>query len=92
MRANGITKDRLAAIGIFIRVVGTGSFSPTARHYDVGQPAVLKAIAQLEDWLGVNACSAFRLASSTGQCVVAARLCVARPLTYHAVPKRNLHL
>jgi len=52
----------------------------------------LKAIAQLEDWLGVNACSAFRLASSTGQCVVAARLCVARPLTYHAVPKRNLHL
>jgi DNA-binding transcriptional LysR family regulator len=46
--------DRLAAIEIFIRVVDTGSFSATARHYDVGQPAVSKAIAQLEDWLGVK--------------------------------------
>jgi DNA-binding transcriptional LysR family regulator len=46
--------DRLAAIEIFIRVVDTGSFSATARHYDVGQPAVSKAIAQLEEWLGVK--------------------------------------
>lgn len=46
--------DRLAAIEIFIRVVETGSFSATARHYEVGQPAVSKAIAQLEDWLGVK--------------------------------------
>jgi DNA-binding transcriptional LysR family regulator len=46
--------DRLAAIEIFIRVVDTGSFSAAARHYDVGQPAVSKAIAQLEDWLGVK--------------------------------------
>lgn len=40
--------DRLAVIEIFIRVVDTGSFSAAARHYDVGRPAVLKAIAQLE--------------------------------------------
>jgi DNA-binding transcriptional LysR family regulator len=46
--------DRLAAIEIFIRVVDTGSFSAVARHYDVGQPAVSKAIAQLEEWLGVK--------------------------------------
>lgn len=46
--------DRLAAIEIFLRVVDTGSFSATARHYDIGQPAVSKAVAQLEDWLGVK--------------------------------------
>lgn len=46
--------DRLAAIEIFIRVVDTGSFSAAARHYDVGQPAVSKAIAHLEEWLGVK--------------------------------------
>ena len=46
--------DRLAAIEIFIRVVDTGSFSAAARHFDIGQPAVSKAVAQLEDWLGVK--------------------------------------
>lgn len=46
--------DRLAAIEIFVRVVDTGSFSAAARHYNVGQPAVSKAIAQLEEWLGVK--------------------------------------
>ncbi|QET04410.1 LysR family transcriptional regulator [Cupriavidus pauculus] len=46
--------DRLAAIEIYIRVVDTGSFSAAARHYDIGQPAVSKAVAQLEDWLGVK--------------------------------------
>jgi DNA-binding transcriptional LysR family regulator len=46
--------DRLAAIEIFIRVVDTGSFSAAARHADLGQPAVSKAIAQLEEWLGVK--------------------------------------
>jgi DNA-binding transcriptional LysR family regulator len=38
----------------FIRVVDTGSFSATASQMRVGQPAVSKAIAQLEDWLGVR--------------------------------------
>jgi DNA-binding transcriptional LysR family regulator len=46
--------DRLEAIEIFIRVVDTGSFSAAARHLDIGQPAVSKAVAQLEEWLGVK--------------------------------------
>src|SRR6266704_1914365 len=46
--------DRLAAIEIFIRVVDTGSFSAAARHFDIGQPAASKAVAQLEEWLGVK--------------------------------------
>lgn len=39
---------------IFVRVVETGSFSAAARHEKIGQPAVSKAIAQLEDWVGVR--------------------------------------
>lgn len=46
--------DRLAAIEIFVRVIDTGSFSAAARSQGIGQPAVSKAIAQLEDWLGVR--------------------------------------
>jgi len=46
--------DRLEAIEIFIRVVDTGSFSAAARHFDIGQPAVSKAVAQLEEWLGAK--------------------------------------
>ncbi|MFJ3486051.1 LysR family transcriptional regulator [Pseudomonas sp. NPDC090202] len=46
--------DRLAAMEIFIRVVDTGSFSAAARHFNVGQPAVSKSVAQLEEWLGVK--------------------------------------
>lgn len=46
--------DRLNAIEIFISVVDTGSFSATARHFNIGQPAVSKAVAQLEEWLGVK--------------------------------------
>src|ERR1700761_5932524 len=46
--------DRLTAFEIYIRVVDTGSFSAAARHFDIGQPAVSKAVAQLEEWLGVK--------------------------------------
>ena len=46
--------DRLSAFEIYVRVVDTGSFSATARHFDIGQPAVSKAVAQLEEWLGVK--------------------------------------
>ncbi|MDR6848846.1 MULTISPECIES: LysR family transcriptional regulator [unclassified Sphingomonas] len=38
----------------FVRVVETGSFSAAARHLNVGQPAVSKTIAQLEDRLQVR--------------------------------------
>lgn len=46
--------DRLAAMETFVRVVETGSFSEAARQLHVGQPAVSKTIAQLEDRLGVK--------------------------------------
>ena len=46
--------DRLAALEIFVRVVDTGSFSAVARNQEIGQPAVSKAVVQLEEWLGVS--------------------------------------
>jgi DNA-binding transcriptional LysR family regulator len=46
--------DRLAALELFVRVVDTGSFSAVARQRSIGQPAVSKAVAQLEEWLGVS--------------------------------------
>jgi len=46
--------DRLQAMNTFVRVVETGSFSAAARQLRIGQPAVSKAIAQLEDWLQVR--------------------------------------
>ena len=46
--------DRLGAMETYIRVVDAGSFSAAARHLEIGQPAVSKAIAQLEQWLGVS--------------------------------------
>jgi DNA-binding transcriptional LysR family regulator len=46
--------DRFAAMEAFVRVVDTGSFSAAARLLNVGQPAVSKTVAQLEDHLGVR--------------------------------------
>jgi DNA-binding transcriptional LysR family regulator len=46
--------DRLAAMEAFVRVVDAGSFSAAAKQLRVGQPAVSKTIAQLEDRLGVR--------------------------------------
>jgi DNA-binding transcriptional LysR family regulator len=46
--------DRLAAMETFVRVVETGSFSAAARTLNVGQPAVSKTDAQLEERLGVR--------------------------------------
>jgi len=46
--------DRFQAMATFTRVVDTGSFSAAARQLNVGQPAVSKLIAQLEDQLGVR--------------------------------------
>jgi DNA-binding transcriptional LysR family regulator len=45
---------RLAAMEVFVRVVETGTFSAAARHLRIGQPAVSKTIAQLEERLGVH--------------------------------------
>lgn len=46
--------DRLSAMETFVTVVEAGSFSGAARRLDIGQPAVSKTIAQLEDRLGVR--------------------------------------
>jgi DNA-binding transcriptional LysR family regulator len=46
--------DRLAAMQTFVTVIETGSFSAAARQLGVGQPAVSKVIAQLEDKLSVS--------------------------------------
>jgi DNA-binding transcriptional LysR family regulator len=46
--------DRLQAMTAFVRVVETGSFSQAARRIGVGQPAISKTIAQLEDRLQVR--------------------------------------
>lgn len=46
--------DRLAAMEAFVQVVEAGSFSAAARLLGVGQPAVSKTVAQLEERLGVQ--------------------------------------
>jgi DNA-binding transcriptional LysR family regulator len=46
--------DRLTAMEAFVLVVDTGSFSVAARRLNVGQPAVSKLVAQLEERLGVK--------------------------------------
>jgi DNA-binding transcriptional LysR family regulator len=46
--------DRHLALETFVRVIDTGSFSDAARQMQIGQPAVSKAITQLEDWVGVR--------------------------------------
>jgi DNA-binding transcriptional LysR family regulator len=43
--------DRLTLMETFVCTVETGSFSAAARRLDVGQPAVSKAVAQLEERL-----------------------------------------
>ena len=46
--------DRLHAMEVFVRVVETGSFTAAARDLGIGQPAVSKLIAALEDRLQVR--------------------------------------
>jgi DNA-binding transcriptional LysR family regulator len=46
--------NRLSAMEAFVLVVDSGSFSGAARQLRIGQPAVSKAIAQLEEFLGVH--------------------------------------
>jgi DNA-binding transcriptional LysR family regulator len=46
--------DRFQAMTTFIRVIDAGSFSAAARQMNVGQPAISKLIAQLEERLGVR--------------------------------------
>jgi len=46
--------DRLREMEMFVRVIDSGSFSAAARDLDMGQPAVSKTIASLEERLGVR--------------------------------------
>lgn len=46
--------DRLNAMQVFRAVVDSGSFSAAARRLDIGQPAVSKTVAALEERLGVR--------------------------------------
>jgi DNA-binding transcriptional LysR family regulator len=46
--------DRWAVMKAFVRVLETGSFSAAARQLNIGQSAVSKSVAQLEDQLGVS--------------------------------------
>jgi DNA-binding transcriptional LysR family regulator len=46
--------NRLAAMDAFVRVVDTGSFTVAARQMRVGQPAISKIVAQLEERVGVT--------------------------------------
>lgn len=46
--------NRLAAMDAFVRVVDTGSFTGAARQLRVGQPAISKMIAQLEERVGTR--------------------------------------
>jgi DNA-binding transcriptional LysR family regulator len=46
--------NRFASMEAFVRVIETGSFSGAARQLRVGQPAISKTIAQLEERLGVR--------------------------------------
>lgn len=46
--------DRFQAMKTFVRVVEAGSFSAAARLLHVGQPAVSKTVAQLEDEIQVR--------------------------------------
>src|SRR3984893_302171 len=49
-----MTMDRLTAMEVLVRVLQTRSFTRAARKPPVGQPAVSKTIAQLEQHLGVS--------------------------------------
>ncbi|WP_207005221.1 LysR family transcriptional regulator [Trinickia mobilis] len=46
--------DQLTALGTFVRVIETGSFSLAARSLGVGQPTVSKAISTLEERFAVR--------------------------------------
>ena len=46
--------DRMTAMETFVSVVEAGSFSAAAKRLELGQPAVSKSIAQLEERLGAR--------------------------------------
>src|ERR1700749_3753872 len=54
MRESRIAMSRFRDMEVFVRVIEAGSFSAAARNLRIGQPAISKTIADLEDRLGVR--------------------------------------
>ena len=50
----GVAMDRLSAVKLFMRVVELGSFSKAAAELGIGQPAVTKQVARMEQQLGAR--------------------------------------
>ncbi|HEY1720569.1 MAG TPA: LysR family transcriptional regulator [Magnetospirillaceae bacterium] len=46
--------DHFQELAVFVRAAETGSFSKVAREFGVSQPSISRAVAGLEDWLGVK--------------------------------------
>lgn len=46
--------DRLQAMGVYVRVVETGSFSKAAKEFSITQPTVTKLVAAIEERLKVR--------------------------------------
>src|SRR4051812_26815766 len=46
--------DQVDALRVFVRVVETGSFSAVARELGIGQPAISKQVAALEEHIGAQ--------------------------------------
>src|SRR6516165_7131085 len=46
--------DRLQQLALFVRTVETGSFSRAAREFGLTQPSASRAVAALEERLGVK--------------------------------------
>jgi len=49
-----IAINRLREMELFVRVVETGSFSAAARDFNIGQPAIPKMVAGLENRLSAR--------------------------------------
>ena len=46
--------DRFHMLNVFLAIVDTGGFAPAARRLNLSPPAVTRAVAELEDHLGVR--------------------------------------
>ena len=80
--------DRFGAMEAFVRVVETGSFSAAARLLNVGQPAISKTVAQLEERLGVRLKDEIERLPDAGQ-TFALDAERQRPAQSHAQENRN---
>jgi DNA-binding transcriptional LysR family regulator len=78
--------DRLQQLALFVRTVETGSFSKAAREFGLTQPSASRAVAALEERLGVKliARTTRELSATDAGEALFARARVALPTTYGA--------